>query len=305
MAVDPLLRDPLIDRTMDLPAYRAHRILLPWIAYAVGLGKPAWIVQVFALENVFVWLAFALLLCRWMPPTTARGFVLWTGCLLSHGMLSSVRYALPDAPSTLLIALAVLAAERDRPLVAAAVIGVASLARETSLLAASVFLRWLLPERRRWLLVAACLILCVLPLALWLDYLRSIYRLETLAGTGNLTTPLVGLWWKLRHIRIDIAAGTPGTRLSRASRVSPVSPRRPRLWCARWSGERRRPPGRSSRRRFSGSGSARIRSCGRERRAPTRGCCCRSRSARTCCSALSRARPGGRSGLPISRPWRA
>jgi hypothetical protein len=209
MAVDPLLRDPQIDRTMDLPAYRAHRILLPWIAYAVGLGKPAWIVQVFALENVFVWLAFALLLCRWMPPTTARGFVLWTGCLLSHGMLSSVRYALPDAPSTLLIALAVLAAERDRPLIAAAVIGVASLARETSLLAASVFLRWLLPDRRRWLLVAACLIVCVLPLALWLDYLRSIYRSDALAGTGNLTTPLVGLWWKLRHVRIDIAAGVP------------------------------------------------------------------------------------------------
>jgi hypothetical protein len=209
MAVDPLLRDPLIDRTMDLPAYRAHRILMPWVAYALGLGKPAWILQVFSLENVFVWLAFALLLCRWMPPTTARGFVLWTGCLLSHGMLSSVRYALPDAPSTLLIAIAVAAAERERPWIAAAVIGVAGLARETSLIAASVFLRWLMPGRRRWLLVAGCLIVCVVPLALWLDYLRSIYRSDTLAGGGNITTPLAGIWWKMRHIRIDIVTHVP------------------------------------------------------------------------------------------------
>lgn len=213
MAVDPLLRDPLIDRTMDLPAYRAHRILMPWIAYAAGAGRPAWILQAFSLENVAVWMLFALLLCRWMPPTTARGFALWAGCLLSHGMLSSVRYALPDAPSTLLVALAIVAAERDRPWITAATVGVAALARETSLIAASVFLRWLTRDRRRWLLVAGCLIVCVLPLAVWLDYLRSIYRSDTLAGTGNITTPLAGLWWKVRHIRIDIATHIPPSEI--------------------------------------------------------------------------------------------
>lgn len=213
MAVDPLLRDPLIDRTMDLPAYRAHRILMPWIAYAAGFGKPAWILQVYSFENVAVWLIFAALLCRWMPPTTARGLVLWAGCLLSHGMLSSVRYALPDAPSTLLIAFAIVAAERDRPLIAAAIIGIAGLARETSVIAATIFVRWITGDRRRWLLVAGCLVLCVLPLAIWLDYLRSIYRSDTLAGGGNVTMPLVGLWWKLRHIRIDFVTHVPAPEI--------------------------------------------------------------------------------------------
>jgi hypothetical protein len=197
MAVDPLLRDPAIDQVLDLAPYRARRILSSWTAYALGLGRPAWILQAYSLQNVAVWLILAWLLCRWMPPTSARGFVLWSGCLLSHGMLATVRYAVPDGLSVLLIALGVLAAERERPILSAIVIGVAGLARETSLIAASLFARFLRPSLRAWALVGGCLAICVLPFALWLDYLRSIYRGLTLVSDVHLaTTPLAGIRWK-------------------------------------------------------------------------------------------------------------
>ena len=42
-ALDPLLRDPTIDRGMDLAPFRARRILFSGTAYVLGMGKPVWI----------------------------------------------------------------------------------------------------------------------------------------------------------------------------------------------------------------------------------------------------------------------
>jgi hypothetical protein len=205
LAVEPLLRDPAIDAGLDNPPYRARRILFSWTAYGLGLGRPAWILKAYAFQNVIAWLLFAWLLCRWMPPSNARAFVLWTGCLFSPGMIQSVRYALPDGPSALLIACAVAAAERKRPIAIAAIVGLAGLGRETSLLAATMLGKFIRRNWRSWLLMAGCAILCVLPLALWVDYLRSIYRSQAFTNPGQVTTPLVGLIWKLKMIRADLA----------------------------------------------------------------------------------------------------
>lgn len=214
LAVDPLLRDPAIDRALDNPPYRARRILFPWIAWALGMGRPAWILQAAALEDVLAWLLLAWLLARFIPPTSARAFALWSGCLLAHGMLMSVRYALPDGLSVLLIALAVLAAERGRPLLMSLILGVAGLARETSVLAAVALARFLRRSPRSWFLIGACLLLCVLPLAIWLDYLRSIYRADALAGGDNITRPLAGLLSKVTSIKAALGRGafTAATR---------------------------------------------------------------------------------------------
>ena len=72
-ALDPLLRDPTIDRGMDLAPFRARRILFSWTAYGLGLGRPAWILEAYALQNVVCWLIIALLLVRWVPVTSWRG----------------------------------------------------------------------------------------------------------------------------------------------------------------------------------------------------------------------------------------
>ena len=135
----PLLHDPAIDRALDNPPYRARRILFSWTAYAIGLGRPAWILKAYAIQNVVVWLLLAWLLCRWMPPSTPRAFVLWAGCLLSPGLLSSVRYALPDGPCALLIATRVMALPSACLVIASRrPVGLAGLGRETSLFAATL-----------------------------------------------------------------------------------------------------------------------------------------------------------------------
>jgi hypothetical protein len=218
MATEPLIRDPAIDRALDNPPYRARRILFSWTAYALGLGRPDWILHVYAIQNVIAWLLTAWLLARWMPPASARNFVLWTGCLLSPGMLSSVRYALPDAPSALLVAAAVAIAERRRSpggtpappgarqaLGASLLVGLAALGRETSLLATTIVASFIRRDWRSWALTAGCGILCVLPLALWVDYLRSIYLADALANPGQVTAPLSGLTWKLRAVGTGLA----------------------------------------------------------------------------------------------------
>jgi len=206
LGVEPLIRSADLTRALDDPPYRAHRILFSWIAYAFGLGRPAWILQVAALENVVCWLVLAWLLWRWIPQTGPRAFVLWAGALLAHGTLMSVRYALPDGLSALLIALAVFALERGRPFIAAAVLGAAGLARETALLAFGMF-TGLLRRPRTWRTWLGAGVLAVLPLALWMDYLRSIYRTSALAGGGHITQPFLGLASEVRSIAAHLGDG--------------------------------------------------------------------------------------------------
>jgi hypothetical protein len=179
----------------------------------VGFGQPAWILHVFAVQNVAVWLILAWLLLRWLPPGTLRTFLLWAACLLTSGTLSSVRYALLDGPSVAIVALAVICAENGRPWIAAGAVGLAGLARETNLLADAVLARFVNRSPRSWLLLAGCLIVSVLPLLLWLDYLRSIYLDEVFVGGAAAAVPWSGLVWKAREIvpalrRLDLGLDT-------------------------------------------------------------------------------------------------
>jgi hypothetical protein len=196
-ALDPLCRDPLVDRAMDLAPFRARRILFSWTAYLLGFGRPAWIIEAYAIQNVVCWLLLAWLLVRWIPPSSGRGLALWTACLFSHGVLWSVRFALLDAPSLVLTVLAVWMVEAGRPLLSAAVAGIAGLGRETNLLAGAA--QPLPRDRRGWLRLAAAFALVVIPLIVWEDYLRSIYRSTISAGADSLVTPGVALLMRWRQ----------------------------------------------------------------------------------------------------------
>jgi len=182
-ALDPLLRDPTVDRGMDLAPFRARRILFSWTAYVLGLGRPAWILDAYALQNVVCWLVIAVLITRWISPVSWRGLLLWTACLFSHGLLWSVRFALLDGPSLLLTMCAVAAAEQERALGSALIVGVNALGRETNLLVAVA--QPVPRTRAAWIRFAAGLLLAVVPSLIWMDYLRSIYRSTTLAGTDS------------------------------------------------------------------------------------------------------------------------
>ena len=197
-ALDPLVRDAAYDRAMDLAPYRARRILFSWTAYALGLGRPAWILQAYALQNVGAWLILAALLTRWIPLSSSRGLAMWAACLFSHGMLWSVRFALLDAPSLVLISLAVLTVEKGRPLAAACLTGVAGLGRETNVLASAAQ-----PIPADWRSLARlpiAIAVAALPLLIWLDYLRSIYRSTLLSGTNQLVLPGTALTETWRNV---------------------------------------------------------------------------------------------------------
>jgi hypothetical protein len=186
LALDPLVRDPRTDRAMDLAPFRARRILFSWTAYLAGIGRPAWVLEAYALQNVAAWLLLAWLLARWMPPSTPRGLAAWVACLFSHGLLWSVRFSLLDGPSLVLTALAVRAAEDGRPFLSATIAGVNGLGRETNVIGG---LAQPLPRSTRdWLRLAAMAIVVALPLLVWEDYLYSIYRSNIFLGVDSQTT---------------------------------------------------------------------------------------------------------------------
>ena len=198
LALDPLLKDPRLDRSMDNPPYRERRILFSWTAWLMGLGRPAWIVQAYAVQNVVVWLLLAWWLARRYPADDWRGLAVWIAMMFTHGLLASVRMALLDGPSLLVIALAVTLSERGRPIASALLVGIGGLGRETNLLAAAALGGTLSRPRRPWLTIVAGAFLIVAPVALWLDYLRSIFRDTLLTSGGSVAWPFTVFadqWW--------------------------------------------------------------------------------------------------------------
>ncbi len=204
MAVDPLLRDPLTDRAMDKAPLRARRILFCWTAYALGLGRPAWIMQAYALQNVAAWLLLAIILLRWFPPDSVRATAAWLACLFSAGLIWSARASLLDGPSLALIAIGIAALEAGWPWISAAVFAIAGLGRETNLLTIAAQVQ---PDRKAWRSMALQCILILIPFAVWLDYIRSIYR-STVFTTGEMASaPLAGYLGKWEWIAATVRAG--------------------------------------------------------------------------------------------------
>jgi hypothetical protein len=221
MAVTPLLRDPAIDRALDSAPYRARRILIAWTAWVVGLGQPARVLHAFALQNVVCWLAIAALLARrWLPPTSWWNVALWSGCLWAHGLIASVRFALADGPSALLLCLAVVGAETERAWLTASIVGLAGLARETNLLGAVVLARFVAAWPPRLTRGAALFAIVLLPTLLWIDYLRSIYRSALWVGGGLIVWPLQGYLWKWR---VSVAERDLGSIVTVASLATLVA----------------------------------------------------------------------------------
>ncbi len=205
MATDPLLRDAATDRAMDLAPLRARRILFSWTAWVLGLGRPAWILQAYALQNVLAWLLLGWLLCRWFPPVNVRMVALWLATMFSGGLIWSVRLSLLDGPSLALMAAGVAAVETGRTWMAAGVFGIAGLARETSVLAVTT----LMPDTTRWRACrrfAGVALVIALPLCLWYDYIYSIFRSTLFTSGDTVSAPLAGLAWKAPRVIGDIAS---------------------------------------------------------------------------------------------------
>jgi hypothetical protein len=190
LAVDPLLKNPQLQKALDNPVYRAERILLPLVAYLAGLGQPSLIVQIYALLNLFFWFLLLLGLVHYLHASTSRDYLCILATVFTTGALISVQRALTDLPAATLgfYASALSGAA------ASLVMSMAILTRETSLLFL-LKLAWPPPnDRREVLALAYRAVYVTAPLALWLIYVHHSFGWG-LENTGNLGLPFRG--WAL------------------------------------------------------------------------------------------------------------
>jgi len=213
LAMQPHLTDPALQGALDSVPYRARRILLAWTAYALAWGDPQWALQIFSVQNIFCWLALAALLWRWVPPASWGNFFRWAAVLFCFGLGCSVRGSLTDGPSLLLIGCAAALVEAERLWLAALVLGISALARETNLLAGlMLFPAW--PSRgsrsTTWREVFALGALAVAPLLIWLLTLHFWLRQPASSaaldlGARNWALPFSGYAGRWREALTDLA----------------------------------------------------------------------------------------------------
>jgi hypothetical protein len=193
-ALDPLSNErTLYGITLDRPAYRQQRILYPFLVWMVSLGGRASLVPASLLAvnllAICVMAAIGAAIARDLGLHGAWGaaFALYPGFMVSAMLdLNEI------VAGTLLLA-GLLMIRRQRIGAAAALLALAVLARETTLLAALAYLPWAIrPElkARRMLVWAAPLV----TYAIWQIVLRQRWgEFPIRAGEVNMGAPLMGL----------------------------------------------------------------------------------------------------------------
>ncbi len=204
MALDPLLRDPHLHVALDDPPYRGQRILLSWIAWALGLGKPFWVINAFAALNLIFWVGFAWLAGRLFSPLGWGGLAGYAAILLTCGVIESMQASLTDLPSFTLI----LAALVTGGTAGAGILALAALVRTTSLIGfvglAEIPPPW--KEAFKKNLVRG--LIAVVPVSLWVLYVLWRFRGRQVGfDGGNLALPFHGMMEKLGEFSVTAFHG--------------------------------------------------------------------------------------------------
>jgi hypothetical protein len=204
MALDPLLLDPRLHVALDDPPYRGQRILLSWIAWAFGFGKPFWILNVYAALNAVFWVGFAWLAARLFQPHGWSGLAGYAAILLTCGAIESMQASLTDLPSFTLILAAIMVGGT----MGAVVLAFSALIRTTSLIG-FVGLAEITPPWRDALkknLVRG--LIATVPVALWVLYVLWRFRgREVGFDGGNLAMPFRGMMEKLGEFSVTALHG--------------------------------------------------------------------------------------------------
>jgi hypothetical protein len=203
LALDPLLRDPQLQVALDDPPYRARRILTSWLAWAGGLGRPFWILNVYAALNLVFWVGFAAMATRLFRPHGWAGLAGFAAMLMTCGIVESLRSSLTDFPSFVLMTLSMMIGGAG----GAGVLALAALAREANIIGIAGLWDYRppwLPTIRRNAVFAA---IAGLPLALWVAYVMSRFPMGGSATGNNLARPFCGIMGKLGEFSVHAANG--------------------------------------------------------------------------------------------------
>jgi len=204
MSLDPLLRDPKMNRALDNPPYRARRILMSWLAWLGGAGQPFWILNVYTALNLVFWCGFAMILGRLFRPFGWHGLAGFCAMLMTCGIIESMQGSLTDFPGFVLMALALLLGGTR----GSGVLALAALTREPNIIG----LAGLFDYRPPWLATAKRNIMlgliAGLPIALWITYVTLHFPPtgNALAG-GNFAFPLQGIMAKLGEFSVQATSG--------------------------------------------------------------------------------------------------
>ena len=229
LALAPTLERPELATALDSPAYRARRIALPALAHWIGLGRPTWILQVYAVLNLAFWAALLAVLGRWVGFAGLRERLLAASLLWTAGSWISIERALTDLPALSVSLCGLMLAERRAP-AAAGMLAASALFKETSALSFPS-LAWIgagHPVRRLVWVVP----LLVLPTLLWHAYVRSMLP-SPAEGLISFGFPLLGM---ARKIWTELTRGALVELVSAGALVVQTAYllTRPRLQCTVW-----------------------------------------------------------------------
>lgn len=208
LATDPTLNNPAFQNAIDEPAYRARRIFLPFLSYVLALGHPAVAIYIYCSLNIFFWYAFAWIVWRWLEVSNWRDFAKWVACVLSMGVMDSVKYSLTDLPSIFVILIILRYAGGKRTLRSTSFIASLFL-KETNLLALAAVPRLEGPIRN-WIkpLIywAGTGLLGIAVFMGWYAYINL--HFNSFHGiSGNFDWPLLSLGRNLWQAILEIASG--------------------------------------------------------------------------------------------------
>jgi hypothetical protein len=196
LAVDPwVTRD--VGVSLDIPSYRQQRILYPLIVHALALEQQGWIPFLLVAVNV---VGLAVLGGLGATLAIELGAPAWWGCALPLwvGFTFSLARDLSEIVQACFLVGALLAVQRRRAWLAAALMALAVLARETAVILAVAMLATSIEQRMTGgrkgidpvLLAGASGLVCYIGLqaALWARWGTP----PLLAGSSNLAPPLSG-----------------------------------------------------------------------------------------------------------------
>ncbi len=171
LALDPALRQPELRQAIDDPHFRGQRILMPVLAWCLGLGRPGPVLFAYALLNLLFWYLLLGVLLAWMRAASPRDFLAIFAIMLTSGALVSIERALTDLPAAALGTFSLMAGEMS----GAALIAAAILTKPTSGL---FLLRYAISVPRTFSDLGGrvfCLAIALVPMALWLCYLHHAF----------------------------------------------------------------------------------------------------------------------------------